>query len=93
MEVDSDADAKKEADELKAKGNTAYKARKFEEAVELYGKAWDTYPKDVTFLTNLSGALIRRSAFPAYRKLTWHSGLLRTGRVHQMYRDVREGSG
>lgn len=57
MEVDdnSDAQAKKEAEELKAKGTVAYKARKFDEAIELYSKAWDTYPKDVTFLTNLSG--------------------------------------
>jgi stress-induced-phosphoprotein 1 len=55
MEADSDAAAKNEADELKAKGTTAYKARKFDEAAELYQKAWDTYPRDVTYLTNLSG--------------------------------------
>lgn len=56
MEVDdSDANAKKEAEDLKAKGNAAYKGRKFDEAVEAYQKAWDVSPTDVTFLTNLSG--------------------------------------
>lgn len=55
---DDDANAKKEADELKAKGNVAYKGRKFDEAIEAYSKAWEVYPKDVTFLTNLSGQSI-----------------------------------
>lgn len=57
MEVDDNSDAKlkKDAEELKAQGNTAYKAKKFDEAVSLYEKAWDTWPKDVAFLTNLSG--------------------------------------
>lgn len=57
MEDDGDAKAKQEAEELKAKGTVAYKARKFEEAEEMYQKAWDTWPKDVTYLTNLSGKL------------------------------------
>ena len=60
MEDDEDAKAKKEADEYKAKGTTAYKARKFDEAEEMYQKAWDTCPKDITYLTNLSG----RSRYP-----------------------------
>lgn len=56
MEVDdADATAKKEAEAVKAKGNAAYKARQFDEAIEHYSKAWELYPKDVTFLTNLSG--------------------------------------
>jgi stress-induced-phosphoprotein 1 len=55
MEDDEDAKAKKEADELKAKGSAAYKARKFDEAEEMYSKAWDTWGKDITYLTNLSG--------------------------------------
>lgn len=60
MDVDDDdANAKKAADEAKQAGNVAYKARKFEEAIEHYNKAWDTWPKDVTFLTNLSGGSIR----------------------------------
>jgi stress-induced-phosphoprotein 1 len=56
MEVDDpDAQAKKEAEAVKAQGNAAYKARKFEEAIGHYTKAWELYPKDVAFLTNLSG--------------------------------------
>ncbi|CAK9786303.1 unnamed protein product [Cutaneotrichosporon oleaginosum] len=55
MDVDDDdAKAKKEADEIKLQGNAAYKSRKFDEAVSLYSKAWETYPKDVTYLLNLS---------------------------------------
>jgi stress-induced-phosphoprotein 1 len=58
MDVDDpDAQAKKEADTIKAQGTVAYKARKFDEAIEHYSKAWELYPKDVTFLTNLSGKL------------------------------------
>ena len=57
VEEDEEAKAKKEAEEFKAQGNTSYKARKFDEANEFYSKAWDLYPKDVTFLTNLSGEL------------------------------------
>ena len=59
MEDDEDAKLKKEADELKAKGTVAYKARKFEEAEELYSKAWETWGKDITYLTNLSGEFRR----------------------------------
>ena len=55
VEDDSEAKAKKEAEDLKAKGNAAYKAKNFDEAVTLYQKAWDVWPKDMAFLTNLSG--------------------------------------
>jgi len=65
MEVDdADAQAKKEAEALKAQGNTAYKARKFDEAIEHYSKAWELYPKDVAFLTNLSGESLRFRSGP-----------------------------
>lgn len=47
--------AKTEAEKLKGKGNGSYKARRFEEAIDLYQKAWWSYPKDVTFFTNISG--------------------------------------
>ncbi|ORX36911.1 chaperone [Kockovaella imperatae] len=64
MEVDStEADGKKEAEELKAKGNTAYKARKFDEAIELYQKAWEVYPKDITYLSNLSAVYFEQGDY------------------------------
>jgi len=57
---DEDAIAEKKAKEEalaeKAKGNDAYKKRKFDVAIAAFEKAWDLWPKDVTFLTNLSGA-------------------------------------
>lgn len=62
-EEDTDAAAKKEADALKAQGTVAYKARKFEEAAELYQKAWDTYSKDVTYLTNLSAVYFEQGEY------------------------------
>ena len=88
MEVDSsDAGAKKEAEELKVKGNTAYKARKFDEAIELYTKAWDTH-KDITYLSNLSGESV-----PWFDRhwLMHCSGLLRARKLRPMSRNLPEG--
>ncbi|KAK1924478.1 chaperone [Papiliotrema laurentii] len=65
MDVDDEeAAAKKAAEEEKQQGNVAYKARKFEEAIEHYTKAWDTWPKDVTFLTNLSAVYYEQADYP-----------------------------
>jgi stress-induced-phosphoprotein 1 len=50
-----EANAKKEAEAAKQAGNAAYKSRKFDEAASLFEKAWNLWPKDVTFLTNLGG--------------------------------------
>ncbi|OXH42341.1 stress-induced-phosphoprotein 1 [Cryptococcus neoformans] len=63
VEEDEGAKARKEAEELKAQGNTSYKARKFDEAIEFYTKAWDLYPKDVTFLTNLSAVYFEQGEY------------------------------
>ena len=63
MEVDDDAKDKKAADEAKQLGNTAYKARKFDEAIEHYNKAWELYPKDVTYLTNLSAVYFEKGDY------------------------------
>lgn len=50
-----EARIKKEAEDAKKAGNEAYKKRNFDEAAVLFQKAWDTWPKDVTYLTNLGG--------------------------------------
>jgi stress-induced-phosphoprotein 1 len=64
MEVDDeDSKAKAEAEKLKKQGNEVYKARKFEEAVELYEKAWETWPKDVSFLTNLAAVFFEQGEY------------------------------
>lgn len=56
MEVDDEeAQAKKEAEAAKKAGSEAYKKREFDEAATQFSKAWDLWPKDITFLTNLGG--------------------------------------
>lgn len=54
-EDDEEAIAKKAALSEKAKGNESYKKRQFDEAIASFTKAWDTWPKDITFLTNKAG--------------------------------------
>lgn len=56
MDVDDDAATKAEAEAVKKAGNEAYKARRFDEAIEKYQQAWELFPKDISFLTNLAGA-------------------------------------
>lgn len=51
-EEKAEAESKAAALEAKGKGNTAYKARKFEEAISHYNEALELYDKDITFLTN-----------------------------------------
>ncbi|KAJ2363947.1 Hsp90 cochaperone, partial [Coemansia sp. RSA 2611] len=52
-EEDKEAKAKKEqAEAAKAKGNAAYKARKFEEALEHYDQAIELNPADITYYNN-----------------------------------------
>ncbi|CDK27493.1 unnamed protein product [Kuraishia capsulata CBS 1993] len=46
---------KAEADGYKAEANKLYKSRKFDEAIELYDKAWETF-KDITYLNNRAAA-------------------------------------
>ena len=46
---------KLEAETQKRLGNDAYSRRDFAAATTAFEKAWETWPKDVTYLTNLSG--------------------------------------
>lgn len=48
-------EAKSKADAEKALGNTAYKARSFDEAISHYSKAYELH-KDITYLTNKAAA-------------------------------------
>ncbi|EJD54033.1 TPR-like protein [Auricularia subglabra TFB-10046 SS5] len=54
-EDDDEAKAKKEAEAEKKKGADAYRARQFDVAEQAFAKAWDIWPKDIAFLTNLAG--------------------------------------
>jgi|SRR5271156_125882 len=56
------ADDKALADEEKNKGNAAYKARNFDEAIAHYEKAWELY-KDITYLNNLSAAYFEKGDY------------------------------
>ncbi|OSD01796.1 hypothetical protein PYCCODRAFT_475866 [Trametes coccinea BRFM310] len=62
-EPDEDAEAKKEAEEEKKKGADAYKNRDFDNAIVHFQKAWDIYPKDITFLTNLAAAYFEKGDY------------------------------
>ena len=55
-----EAEKKKAAEAEKKQGAEAYKARDFENAIAHFQKAWDTYPKDIAFLTNLAGGFRSR---------------------------------
>ncbi|KAF8639926.1 hypothetical protein AX17_001176 [Amanita inopinata Kibby_2008] len=63
-EVDKEeAKAKEEAEAAKKAGGEAYKKRDFEEAIEQFQRAWDVWPKDVTFLTNLGAAYFEKGDY------------------------------
>ena len=57
-EDNEDAAAKKAAEAEKKLGADAYKKRDFATAITHFSKAWETWPKDITFLTNLAGECI-----------------------------------
>lgn len=52
---DEDAAAKKAAEAEKKLGAEAYKKRDFTTAITHFNKAWETWPKDTAYLTNLAG--------------------------------------
>jgi len=55
MKDDEEAQAKKAAEAAKEVGGAAYKKKDFEEAIKNFELAWDTWPKNIAFLTNLGG--------------------------------------
>ncbi|PPQ77454.1 hypothetical protein CVT24_009914 [Panaeolus cyanescens] len=64
MEEDiEEAKAKKEAEAAKAAGAAAYKTRNFDEAIKQFQAAWDLWPKDITFLTNLGAAYFEQGNY------------------------------
>ena len=54
-EENDEVKARKEAEAEKKLGSEAYKKRDFEAATAHFSKAWDVWPKDISFLTNLGG--------------------------------------
>lgn len=64
VEMEDVSDSKKEADSYKAEANALYKQRKFDEAIALYDKAWETN-KDITYLNNRSAAEFEKGDYDA----------------------------
>ncbi|KAF8974706.1 activator of Hsp70 and Hsp90 chaperone [Flammula alnicola] len=60
---DEEAQAKKAAEAAKQAGSAAYKKRDFEEAVKQFQLAWDTWPQDLTYLTNLGAAYFEQGNY------------------------------
>jgi hypothetical protein len=59
------AAAKRDAEAAKKTGSEAYKKKDFAVATESFQKAWELWPKDITYLTNLGGA------FPGTALCSW----------------------
>ncbi|KAI0751258.1 activator of Hsp70 and Hsp90 chaperone [Daedaleopsis nitida] len=63
MEEPEDVAAKKVAEAEKKLGAEAYKTRDLDSAIAHFQKAWDVYPKDITFLTNLAAAYFEKGDY------------------------------
>jgi len=62
-EDQEEARARKDAEAAKKAGSQAYKERDFETAAKNFEKAWDIWPKDVTFLTNLGAVYFEQGDY------------------------------
>ncbi|KAJ8602796.1 hypothetical protein CTAYLR_002605 [Chrysophaeum taylorii] len=62
-EEQKELDAKEAAREWKAKGNALYKEKKFDQALEMYDKAIETDPSDVTYLNNKLAAYFEQKLY------------------------------
>ncbi|CCM04028.1 uncharacterized protein FIBRA_06185 [Fibroporia radiculosa] len=62
-EDDEAAKARKDAETEKKLGADAYRARNLEEAATHFQRAWDIYPQDITFLTNLAAVYFEQGEF------------------------------
>ena len=84
-EDDEEVKARKEAEAEKKSGTEAYKKRDFEAAITHFSKAWDVWPKDITFLTNLGGKRIYLPTLQAVLTVDFRSRLLRTRQLREVY--------
>ncbi|KAH7916707.1 chaperone [Hygrophoropsis aurantiaca] len=65
MSEEDAEEAKLKADALaqKSQGSAHYKERQFSEAAACFERAWELWPKDLTFLTNLSAAYFEQGEY------------------------------
>jgi len=55
--------SRKEAEHQKQLGSSAYRQRDFAEAEKAFSKAWELYPKDIAYLTNLSAVYFEQGEY------------------------------
>jgi stress-induced-phosphoprotein 1 len=60
---DGEARAKAEAEAEKKAGAEAYKKRALDDAERHFSRAWDVWPKDITFLTNLAAVYFEKGEY------------------------------
>ncbi|KAF5363317.1 hypothetical protein D9756_000587 [Leucocoprinus leucothites] len=60
---EEEAKAKREAEASKKAGAEAYKKRDFDTAIKNFEKAWELYPKDITFLSNAGAAYFEKGDY------------------------------
>lgn len=97
-EADEDAAIKTAAEAEKKLGADAYKKRDFATAITHFSKAWETWPKDIAFLTNLAGrpcwfSFVHAASDVRACMVYLRSGLLRARRLRQVDRSVSKGRG
>ena len=63
VEMEDEDPEKKDAEAAKKAGSEAYKRRDFAEAAKNFEKAWEIWPKDVTFLTNLGAVYFEQGEY------------------------------
>lgn len=68
VEPSEDDVSKSKAAELKAQGSSAYKSRDFDAAEKAFASAWEEYPKDITFLTNLAAVQFEQEKYDECRE-------------------------
>lgn len=83
---------KKEAEGHKEQGNAAYKAKRFDEAIEHYNKAREVMPSEMTYLTNLAAVFFEQGE---YRKSAdTCAEAVKVGREHRAdYKNVAKAYG
>ncbi|KAK2466395.1 hypothetical protein APHAL10511_002037 [Amanita phalloides] len=60
---EEEAKKKKVAEQAKKAGSEAYKKRDFDEAIKQFEQAWDVWPQDITFLTNLGASYFEKGDY------------------------------
>ena len=55
--------AQADAEAQKKIGSEAYKKRDFATAASAFGKAWEIWPKDITFLSNLGAVYFEQGEY------------------------------